>query len=386
MVVQTGKTAVTPTLSLRKKFIIGTALLILLVGGALGLLVRYELHKRFEDEIHKRGLSIARYIAEASEIPLITENNISLRLLVNDYRKIDKDIEYIYIVGPKGEILTHTFGIGVPDELARGPKQAWTGPGEHFRVTTLNGEKVYDISVTIQKGALGTVHIGIFDSVIKKNVDGVLFRMLPFVLAILALGVGAAVTFAAAITSPIIQLTRGVQRFSTGELDEPIPVTERDEIGQLALAFNDMTDRLRSTTVSREYMEKLIDSMNDVLIVISPEGVVQSVNRAYCELFQYKPEDIIGYCVSEDSRPEAPLCMHSAFRQALSGEQMQSIECVCRKSNGEEVPMLFSMAVMKDEALSPQAIICAAQDITNLKRVPFIRNRPKWKRSTATWK
>lgn len=359
----------TPVISLRKKFIIGTALLILLVGGALGFLVRYELHKRFEDEIHKRGLSIARYIAEASEIPLITENSISLRLLVNDYRKIDKDIEYIYIVGPKGDVLTHTFGTEVPYELLSRPNQTWKSFVENFQAVSLGGEKAYDISVSIQKGILGTVHIGIFDSVIQKNVDGVLFRMFPFVLGILALGVLAAITFAAAITRPIIQLTRGVQRFSTGKLDEPIAVTEQDEIGQLALAFNDMTERLRSTTVSREYMEKLIDSMNDVLIVISPEGIVKSVNRAYCNLFHYKPEDIIGSIISKFTPPEAPLCMYSAFRQALSGEHMQGIECVCQKSNGEEIPMLFSMAVMRDESRSPQAVICAAQDITNLKRV-----------------
>ncbi len=61
------------TTSLRKKFIAGAALLILLVGGALGFLVSHELHARFEDEVYKRGLSIARYIAEAAEIPLITE-------------------------------------------------------------------------------------------------------------------------------------------------------------------------------------------------------------------------------------------------------------------------------------------------------------------------
>ena len=41
-------------LSLRKKFILGTTLLILLVGSALGLLVGYELHSRFEDEMRKR--------------------------------------------------------------------------------------------------------------------------------------------------------------------------------------------------------------------------------------------------------------------------------------------------------------------------------------------
>ena len=104
-------------LSLRKKFIAGTALLIILVGGALGLLVRHELHNRFEDEVYKRGLSVARYIAEAAEIPLITENHVSLQLLVNDYRKLDKDIGYIFLVSPDNQLLTQTFGDRVPHDM-----------------------------------------------------------------------------------------------------------------------------------------------------------------------------------------------------------------------------------------------------------------------------
>jgi len=357
------------SLSLRKKFIIGTALLILLVGGALGILVRYELHNRFEEEIHKRGISIARYIAEASEIPLITENNISLRLLVNDYRKLDPDIEYIYIVSPKKELITHTFGMKTPAELITQAQQKTSGISEQFISLNSADGKIYDISVPIQRGDLGTVHIGIYETVVRDNVDGVLLKMLPFVLFILALGIGAAATFAAAITRPIFLLTRGVQRFSNGELDEPIEIMAEDEIGQLAHAFNDMTEKLLSTTVSREYMEKLIDSMNDVLIVISPEGKIQSVNRAYCELFEHGADDIIGRHVNEFGGKDSQLCMSSAFKHALLDERVHGVECTCLKSTGEPVPMLFSMAVMKDDSNNPQAVICAAQNITSLKKV-----------------
>ncbi len=356
-------------LSLRIKFIIGTVLLILLVGGALGFLVRYELHNRFEEEVNKRGLSIARYIAEAAEIPLITENSVSLRLLVNDYRKIDKDIEYIYIVSPKNELLTYTLGIHDPDKLIKQAQQKISGSAEHFLKLDTSDGLIYDISVPIQSGALGTVHIGMYEAVIQKNVHGVLMRMFPFVLFILAVGIGAAVTFAAAITHPIALLTMGVKRFSAGELDEPIEITAQDEIGQLAAAFNDMTEKLRSTTVSREYMEKLIDNMNDILIVISPDGSIQSVNRAYSELFGYQPSEVIGRRVEDFNEEGAPLFMYYAFNNALKGDPVHGIECSCRTSDGKIMPILFSMAVMKDESGRPQAVICAAQNIKNLKKV-----------------
>lgn len=355
-------------LSMRKKFIIGTAILILLVGSALGLLVGHELHNRFEEEIHKRGLSTARYIAEAAEIPLITENKVSLQLLVNDYRKLDPDIGYIFIVTPRDELLVHTFGLSIPSQLIRKAIQKMP-QSEHFVLLDTDEKPIYDISVAIQKGALGTVHIGVYESVVEQNVHGVLMKMLPFVLIILAVGIIAAIAFAAAITRPVALLTKSVKRFSLGEQNEPITISARDEIGQLAIAFNDMTEKLRSTTVSREYMEKLIDSMNDVLIVITPDGVVQSVNRAYSELFGYEPGAIVGRKVEEFTEDGAPLCMYSAFNSALLGGPVHGIECTCRTSNGEFMPMLFSMAVMKDESDKPQAVVCAAQNITNLKKV-----------------
>ena len=355
-------------MSLRKKFITGTALLILLVGGALALLVSHELHDRFEDEVYKRGLSVARYIAEAAEIPLITENNVSLQLLVNDYRKIDKDIGHIFLVTPNKELKIHTFGTHVPTDMVRKAIQSPGRPGHHVMLDSEDGP-VYDIAVAIQGGALGYVHVGLYEEIVQKNVHGVLLKMFPFVICILVVGIIAAIAFAAVITHSIELLTNSVQRFSNGELNEVFPVRSHDEIGQLATAFNSMTEKLRTTTVSREYMEKLIDSMDDMLIVISPDGVIQSVNRAYCEQFEYRPDAVIGRRVDEFEEQDAPMCMYSAFQHTLASGRVQGIECTCRTASGTIVPILFSLAVMNDDEGRPQAVICAAQNISNLKKV-----------------
>lgn len=355
-------------LSLRKKFILGTVLLIALVGCALALLVRNELHERFEEEVHKRGLSIARYIAEAVEIPLITENRISLQLLVNDYRKNDKDIDYIYIVGPKKEILVHTFGQSFPVELRAAVERNRAEVGRFEPFMSARG-LLYDVSIPIQQGALGAVHIGMYESVIQNNVHGVLVKMLPFVLLILGIGVIAALLFASAITRPISMLIDGVQRVSRGELDRVLDVGTQDEIGQLAAAFNRMTENLRLTTVSREFMGKLIDTMNDVLVVISPDGVVMSVNRAYYELFGSVPSEVVGRRVEELDPDETPARMFAVYEQSLEDGHVQGIECLCRSVEGEPIPLLLSLAVMRDEDGTPQAIICAAQDFTAIKQV-----------------
>ena len=357
-----------PVLSLRIKFIIGTTVLIALVGCAFALLVRQELHDRFQDEVRKRGLSIARYISEAAEIPLITENRISLQLLVNDYRKVDKDIDYIYIVSPAKEIVVHTFGRSFPVELHAAVERKRPEAGSFEPFMSEHG-LLYDVSIPIQSGALGAVHIGLYESVIQKNVHGVLAKMLPFALSILGMGVVAALLFASAITRPITLLMDGVQRASRGELDRVLDISTQDEIGQLAAAFNQMTENLRLTTVSREFMEKLINTMNDVLVVISPEGVVMSVNRAYYELFGSVPSDVIGRRVDEFDQNEAPAMMFFAYEKSVEDGRVQGIESLCYSEAGEQIPLLLSLAVMRDEDGAPQAVICAAQDISAIKQV-----------------
>ncbi|MDD2365899.1 MAG: ATP-binding protein [Desulfuromonadaceae bacterium] len=354
-------------ISLRKKFIIGTAILILLVGGALGVLVKHELHSRFQEEVQKRGLSVARYISEAAEIPLITENEISLDRLVNDYRKLDKDIEYIFITAPNNTIAAHTFGSQIPEKLI---EESLKIPRKRGNAVILvnAGNRIFDISTPIQDGALGSVHIGLYEGLIDKNVEGVLIRMLPFVLGILVLGTIAAVIFASAITRPIALLTTGVERLSMGEFKDPISIHSMDEIGKLATAFNSMADKLRSTTVSREYMEKLIDSMHDILIVISPTGVIQNVNRAYCDLFGEKFDTVAGHSITEFQQPDAPIRMASDYAEAIKLGSLHGIESNCRKTDGEIIPMLYSLAVMNDDNGEPEAVICAAQNISGIKK------------------
>jgi len=355
-------------MSLRKKFIAGTALLILLVGGALAVLARHELHKRFEGEVYKRGLSIARYVAEAAEIPLITENNVSLQLLVNDYQKIDPDIGFIFLVSPEGKLMVHTFGAQVPNDVVRQAIEKTSASLHRIELHTADG-LIYDCTIPIQGGALGYVHVGLYEAVVTENVHGVLLKVFPFVLGILAIGILAAIAFSAVITRSIKELTDGVQRFSDGELNEPLSISSHDEIGQLAAAFNSMTGKLSATTVSREYMEKLFDSMDDMLIVVSPDGVIQGVNRAYCELFECRPDEMIGRRVDEFGEQDAPACIFSAFQHSLASGPVRGVECTCRTSSGTLVPILFSLAVMKDDEGSLQAVICAAQNISNLKKV-----------------
>jgi PAS domain S-box-containing protein len=124
-------------------------------------------------------------------------------------------------------------------------------------------------------------------------------------------------------------------------------------------------------------MEKLVNTMNDVLVVMSPEGIVMSVDKDYCKLFGSLPDEVIGRRVEEFGEDETPARMFAAYQQSLTDGKVHGIESSCRAANGEQIPLLLSLAVMRDESGAPQAIICAAQDISAIKKVQSELQRKK---------
>ncbi|OGP64658.1 MAG: hypothetical protein A3K22_00005 [Deltaproteobacteria bacterium RBG_16_42_7] len=103
-----------------------------------------------------------------------------------------------------------------------------------------------------------------------------------------------AIITARALSNPINELIVATRKLADGELSYRARVGSKDEIGQLGAFFNEMAGSLQKTTVSRDYVDNIIRSMIDTLIVIDSEAKIRTVNKATCDLLGYKEEEIIG--------------------------------------------------------------------------------------------
>ena len=79
------------------------------------------------------------------------------------------------------------------------------------------------------------------------TIEGKLLGSLALIMGagVIAAAVGSFV-LSAAITRPVQALVAGVQQVAQGKLEIALPVTRRDELGLLAVSFNDMVIQLRS--------------------------------------------------------------------------------------------------------------------------------------------
>jgi len=61
---------------------------------------------------------------------------------------------------------------------------------------------------------------------------------------------------ARSISKPLDELTRGAEIIGKGDLEHRVGIKTKDELGQLAAAFNEMTESLKKTTASRDELER----------------------------------------------------------------------------------------------------------------------------------
>ena len=126
-----------------------------------------------------------------------------------------------------------------------------------------------------------------------------------------------------ATTRPINRLTQMSRRMARGELDQQIEVTSRDEVGELAEAFNVMAARLKETvnllTSERDKMATILSTMGDGIFLVDDTGRVTMVNRAAQKLFRVSENEVLGHTFIEAVRDHE---LDSVLRECLkAGEQ-----------------------------------------------------------------
>jgi NtrC-family two-component system sensor histidine kinase KinB len=112
--------------------------------------------------------------------------------------------------------------------------------------------------------------------------------VLLITLAALAIAVAVAWHLTRTVVGPVRRLTRGANALREGRFSERIDVERRDELGELAGAFNQMAEDLakfRRTNVSevvraKNTLEATLEALPDAVVLLDAAGYIQSINRA----------------------------------------------------------------------------------------------------------
>ncbi len=160
----------------------------------------------------------------------------------------------------------------------------------------------------------------------------------------------------------IHQLKAQARKLRDADFGEPLPVRRDDELGELAAVFNDMRDRLRETTLSRDYVDSILSGMNEAVIVTSEDGEIQHINAATSQLLGYSEEELIGASID--------LVVEAGKSGSLIDDSISGLprETVFESKIGESIPVSYTCSIVSDQNGAPANRVYAAQNITERRR------------------
>jgi diguanylate cyclase (GGDEF)-like protein/PAS domain S-box-containing protein len=146
---------------------------------------------------------------------------------------------------------------------------------------------------------------------------------------------------------------------ANGELD-PVGFGDTAELRELAGAVNAMRTNLRSSTISRDYLDRLLSSMGEALLITDAHGKVERANTAALELFKQEEPALIG-------RRADDLILSSDRRRA-EGVASRPREGTVLRPDGTTASVSYTVANVRDGDIV-QSKVYAAHNIDELKRV-----------------
>lgn len=197
------------------------------------------------DELLKKGFSIGQSTATAAAYSLLAGDTLALDNLTAKIKGSHEDLLFVAAVDNDGVVTAHSeLGlVGKPfdwggDEVMRSMKDG-SVLKKALRAGVLSYEFMVPISFANKK--LGEIHLAVDSGTLAAAQADARRNILLVSLAALALGVLGTFFLSALFTNPVKRLTGAVYQLSAGRYDNQIPISSRDELGELTANFNAMT-------------------------------------------------------------------------------------------------------------------------------------------------
>jgi len=140
--------------------------------------------------------------------------------------------------------------------------------------------------------------------------------VISFIATLLALAL--AYVTASLLVKPIIEIKHAAKKIAKGNFNTVINSQRKDELGDLARTIDQMALSLKTTTVSKDYIDLIIHTMPDGLMILDQQGKIKQVNPYITQLFGQPSEALMGLtfrdlCLPQSNNKASTNEMNSVF-------------------------------------------------------------------------
>ena len=201
-----------------------------------------------------------------------------------------------------------------------------------------------------------------FDQLLRGQKRNALLLAGALGLVVLAAGLALAWWAGRRVKLPIATLIKSADRIAQGDYSRPMEVGRRDELGELQTALERMRQKLRQTTINKNYLTNVLGSMTDAVFVTSPDGIIRMANQSACKLLAYGEEELCGRAIVSifDERERADFDMLRASQDTR--------ETVVKTRHGQTIPVAVTGSQITTDDPQYQGTIFVVRNVTERKR------------------
>jgi len=243
---------------------------IVLLGAGVTVQARYAVTTTMTAQLEEQSVSISRDLAARSADPILLNDLLRLHDLLDETLANNSNVRYAFLLDSRGQVIVSTFEGGFPLDLLTLNS---TQPSDHHHTTLIQTDEglIWDTAVPILDGKVGSARIGLSDASMRAALSTLTAQLLLTILLVSTTGVLVAIFLTWILTRPIISLARATQEVAKGDFSQRVKRWANDEIGDLADAFNKMSEELAITDelrreremLRRQLLEKVITTQED---------------------------------------------------------------------------------------------------------------------------
>jgi PAS domain S-box-containing protein len=180
-----------------------------------------------------------------------------------------------------------------------------------------------------------------------------------------------------------IRITKNIQNnYSSNSLIILVEdSTERMVLEQsLFQGANEANLLLRNLKASKQYIDQIVTSMADALLVTTLSGKIKKLNPAAQVLLEYDETELIGQPIAKVLREVNSHKLEieniesiEIFQNQDINPLVKEIETVCYTKNGKTIPVAFSCSIVKTEIEHFQGYVYILRDMTERKQAELAK-------------
>ncbi|NJL00833.1 MAG: PAS domain S-box protein [Spirulinaceae cyanobacterium SM2_1_0] len=148
-------------------------------------------------------------------------------------------------------------------------------------------------------------------------------------------------------------------------------VTDKMTLEQtLVQSTNETSLLLNALTASKDYINRIVTSIADALIVTTTSQIIKTVNQATEKLFGYSRTELIDQSLSLLIQDAEPVFAELAaiLEDSGSGEVARNLEVTCRTQSGSKLTVAFSCSLIQTETEDSDRRLALSQDLVYIGR------------------